>query len=62
MDGQAYLTKKELSERFRTSTSWVDKAMAYEPQKLPAFVRFGRLVRFPVAEVLKFEQQQLINQ
>jgi predicted DNA-binding transcriptional regulator AlpA len=61
MNLQSYLTKKELSVRFRTSVSWVDKAMAYEPEKLPAYIKFGRLVRFPIAEVLKFEQTQLTN-
>jgi predicted DNA-binding transcriptional regulator AlpA len=56
-----YLTKKELALRFRISTSWVDKAMIYEPEKLPAFIRIGRLVRFPIQSVIKFEQQQLTN-
>jgi len=61
MDVGGYLTKKELAARFRTSQSWVDKAMVYEPGKLPAYMKFGRLVRFPLSEVLKFEQTQLIN-
>ena len=61
MNNEIYLDKKGLSKRFGTSLSWVDKAMAYDPDKLPAFIRFGRLVRFPIAEVLKFEQQQLLN-
>ncbi len=56
-----YLTKKELAERFRTSTSWVDKAMANYPEKIPAYIHFGRLVRFPLEEVIKFEKSQLVN-
>jgi predicted DNA-binding transcriptional regulator AlpA len=56
-----YLTKRELALRFRISASWVDKAMIYESKKLPPFIRIGRLVRFPIQEVIKFEQQQLTN-
>jgi len=61
MKDHQYLTKKDLANRFRLSESWVDKAMIYEPEKLPAFIRMGRLVRFPIQEVIKFEQQQLTN-
>ena len=61
MNQETFLTKKELSKRFRASLSWVDKAMVYEPAKLPPYIKFGRLVRFPLSEVLKFEQSQLIN-
>ncbi|MCF6459171.1 helix-turn-helix domain-containing protein [Pseudoalteromonas sp. MMG024] len=61
MSNTKFFTKKELAEYFRVSASWVDKAMIYEPEKLPAFIRVGRLVRFPIEEVIKFEQQQLTN-
>jgi len=56
-----HLTKAQLAKRFVVSNSWVDKAMAYSPEKLPPFIRFGRLVRFPLDEVIKFEQAQLLN-
>jgi predicted DNA-binding transcriptional regulator AlpA len=58
---EVYLTKPELSQRFRTSESWINKAMANEPEKIPPYQKFGRLVRFPLSEVIKFEQTQLIN-
>ncbi len=56
-----HLTKAQLAKRFIVSNAWVDKAMAYAPEKLPAFIRFGRLVRFPLDEVIKFEQAKLLN-
>ena len=61
MSNVKFMTKKELAGYFRTSVSWVDKAMIYEPEKLPAFIRVGRLIRFPIEEIMKFEQQQLTN-
>ena len=31
------------------------------PSKLPPFIRLGRAIRFPVAEVEAWEKQQLTN-
>ena len=50
-----HLTKAQLAKRFIVSNAWVDKAMAYAPEKLPAFIRF------PLDEVIKFEQAKLLN-
>ncbi|WP_241261896.1 hypothetical protein [Leclercia adecarboxylata] len=35
--------------------------MTRNPAKLPPFIRLGRAIRFPVAEVEAWEKQQLTN-
>ncbi|WP_309446578.1 hypothetical protein [Escherichia coli] len=35
--------------------------MTRNPTKLPPFIRLGRAIRFPIAEVEAWERQQLTN-
>ncbi|WP_281546963.1 hypothetical protein [Pseudoalteromonas sp. PAR1] len=54
-----FLTIEELALRWRVSKSWVDKAKALHPEMLPNYIKIGRLIRFPLDEVIKYEQQSL---
>lgn len=57
--GVEFLTVAELALRWRVSKSWVDKAKALHPETLPKYIKIGRLIRFPLDEVIKHEQQSL---
>lgn len=58
-NGIKFLTIAELALRWRVSKSWVDKAKAMHPEVLPKYIKIGRLIRFPLDEVIKHEQQSL---
>ena len=58
-NGIKFLTIAELALRWRVSKSWVDKAKALHPETLPKYIKIGRLIRFPLDEVIKHEQQSL---
>lgn len=46
-----YLNCKELAQRWRISPSTIASDITRNPAKLPPFIRLGRAIRFPVAEV-----------
>jgi len=56
-----YLNCKELAQRWRISPSTIASDITRNPAKLPPFIRLGRAIRFPVAEVEAWEKQQLTN-
>lgn len=61
MDEDKMITRSELAQRWRVSKSFVDKQMVIAPETLPPFVTIGRLTRFPLSEVEKWERKQLQN-
>lgn len=58
---QKFLTMSELAERWRVSKSWLDKAKALTPEQIPPYIKVGRLIRFPLNEVIVFEEMRLLG-
>lgn len=56
-----YINSKQLALRWGVSPSSIASDVTRNPSKLPPFIRLGRAIRFPVAEVEAWEQQQLTN-
>ncbi|MGX9742272.1 helix-turn-helix transcriptional regulator [Pseudocitrobacter corydidari] len=56
-----YITTKQLALRWGISPSSIASDVTRNPAKLPPFIRLGRAIRFPVAEVEAWEKQQLTN-
>ena len=56
-----YLNSKELAQRWRISPSTIASDITRNPAKLPPFIRLGRAVRFPLAEVEAWEKQHITN-
>ena len=56
-----YINSKQLALRWGVSPSSIAIDIARNPAKLPPFIRPGRAIRFPVAEVEAWEKQQLTN-
>lgn len=61
----AYLTAKQLSDRLGgtpsvgTLANWRSLVNRGEPNPGPAFVKFGKTVKYPVVEVEKWESLNL---
>jgi predicted DNA-binding transcriptional regulator AlpA len=56
-----YINSKQLALRLGVSPSTIASDITRNPAKLPPFIRLGRAIRFPVAEVEAWEKQQLTN-
>ena len=56
-----YINSKQLALRWGVSPSTIASDITRNPAKLPPFIRLGRAIRFPVAEVEAWEKQQLTN-
>lgn len=56
-----YINSKQLALRWGISPSTIASDITRNPAKLPPFIRLGRAIRFPVAEVEAWEKQQLTN-
>ncbi|MBU2671658.1 helix-turn-helix domain-containing protein [Hafnia paralvei] len=56
-----YINSKQLALRWGVSPSSIASDVTRNPAKLPPFIRLGRAIRFPVAEVEAWEKQQLTN-
>jgi len=56
-----YINSKQLALRLGVSPSTIASDITRNPAKLPPFIRVGRAIRFPVAEVEAWEKQQLTN-
>ncbi|WP_411197624.1 helix-turn-helix domain-containing protein [Sphingomonas sp. C3-2] len=54
---KAYLTEREVSERLNVSIKWLQKTR-WAGGGIP-FAKFGSNVRYPVTEVMAFEQRSL---
>ena len=59
MDEDKMITRSELAQRWRVSKSWVDKQMVIAPETLPPFVTIGRQTRFPIQEVIRWENERI---
>jgi predicted DNA-binding transcriptional regulator AlpA len=59
MDEVHMLTRSELAQRWRVSKSFLDKQMVLAPETLPPFVKIGRQTRFPLQEVIRWENERL---
>lgn len=59
MEDVHMLTRSDLAKRWRISKSWLDKQMVLAPETLPPFVRIGRQTRFPLQEVIRWENGQI---
>jgi predicted DNA-binding transcriptional regulator AlpA len=53
-----YINSKQLAIRLGVSPSTIASDITRNPQA-PPFIRLGRAIRFPVAEVEAWEKQQL---
>ena len=56
-----YINSKQLALRWGVSPRSIASDITRNPAKLPPFIRLGRAIRFPVAEVEAWEKQQLTN-
>ena len=56
-----YINSKQLALRWGVSPSSIASDITRNPAKLPPFIRLGRAIRFPVAEVEAWEKHQLTN-
>ena len=56
-----YINSKQLALRLGVSPSTIASDITRNPAKLPPFIRLGRAIRFPVAEVEAWEKLQLTN-
>ena len=56
-----YINSRQLAARWGISPSTIASDVTRNPSKLPPFIRLGRAIRFPVAEVEAWEKQQLTN-
>ncbi|EPR5829226.1 TPA: helix-turn-helix transcriptional regulator [Escherichia coli] len=56
-----YINSRQLAARWGISPSTIASDITRNPTKLPPFIRLGRAIRFPVAEVEAWEKQQLTN-
>lgn len=56
-----YINSKQLALRLGVSPSTIASDITRNPAKLPPFIRLGRAIRFPVAELEAWEKQQLTN-
>ena len=56
-----YINSKQLALRWGVSPSTIASDITRNPAKLPPFIRLGRAVRFPLAEVEAWEKKQLTN-
>ncbi|HDR2790046.1 TPA: helix-turn-helix domain-containing protein [Enterobacter asburiae] len=56
-----YINSRQLAARWGISPSTIASDITRNPTKLPPFIRLGRSIRFPVAEVEAWERQQLTN-
>ncbi|AXF64206.1 AlpA family transcriptional regulator [Leclercia sp. W17] len=56
-----YINSKQIALRWGVSPSTIASDITRNPAKLPPFIRLGRAIRFPVAEVEAWEKQQLTN-
>ena len=56
-----YITSRQLAARWGIAPSTIASDITRNPTKLPPFIRLGRAIRFPVAEVEAWEKQQLTN-
>ncbi len=58
-DEQLWFTRDELAQRWRmpakTLAEWASKGIG------PRYAKFGRHVRYPLDEVLKWEAEQMIG-
>ena len=54
-----YINSKQLALRWGVSPSTIASDITRNPAKLPPFIRLGRAIRFPVAEVEAWEKQKL---
>ncbi|HAT2491440.1 MULTISPECIES: helix-turn-helix transcriptional regulator [Aeromonas] len=59
MDDVQMLTRSELAHRWRISKSWLDKQLVLASETLPPFVKIGRQTRFPIQEVIRWENERL---
>ena len=46
-----YINSKQLALRWGVSPSSIASDVTRNPSKLPPFIRLGRAIRFPIAEV-----------
>ena len=56
-----YINSRQLAARWGIAPSTIASDVTRNPSKLPPFIRLGRAIRFPVAEVEAWEKQQLTN-
>ncbi len=54
-----YLTIKELAEHLNLRLSTLRTNVSRAPESIPPFLRVGKLIRFPIAELDKWESEQL---
>ncbi|WP_271271487.1 helix-turn-helix transcriptional regulator [Aliamphritea hakodatensis] len=53
------LTIKQFAERYALNPSTVSAQITRTPAQLPAFIRIGKQIRFPLAEIEAWEQSQI---
>lgn len=56
-----YINSKQLAIRWGIAPSTIASDVTRNPSKLPPFIRLGRAIRFPVAEVEAREKQHITN-
>lgn len=56
-----YINSRQLAARWGIAPNTIASDITRNPTKLPPFIRLGRAIRFPVAEVEAWEKQQLTN-
>jgi len=50
---------KSFAELYDLNPSTVSAQVTRKPEALPKFIRIGKQIRFPIAEIEKWEQSQL---
>jgi predicted DNA-binding transcriptional regulator AlpA len=54
-----YLNPKQIAERFGISQATVSTNVTRKPSALPPFIRIGRMIRFPLAQLEQWEADHL---
>lgn len=60
MSAQA-LTVKQFAERYALNPSTVSAQVSRTPEQLAPFIRIGKQIRFPIAQLEAWEQSQLVT-
>lgn len=53
------LTVKQFAERYALNPSTVSAQVSRTPGELPPFIRIGKQIRFPIAQLEAWEKSQL---
>ena len=55
------LTVKQFAERYALNPSTVSAQVSRNPKQLAPFIRIGKQIRFPIAQLEAWEQSQLVT-